>query len=334
MIGLAKTAAGQGHLELTERPDPTPASDQVLLDVLGAGVCGTDLHIEAGEYAAQVPVTLGHEVCGVVRAVGDRVDPAWIDARVVCETFFSTCGRCRMCLESRPNLCPTRRSIGTHVDGGFAARMVVPETNLHRVPAWLDDHSPVLTEPLACVCHAMLSPRTVEPGDAVLVVGPGPVGLLAAQVARAQGGKVQVCGLPRDSERLEIAGRLGLDAFDHVPTVDEIDVAVEASGTGAGLATCLERVRRGGRVVQLGIYGRPVTVPLDLVLTKEIRLSTGFASTPRAWDQACELIEQGAVQLRELVSDVVPLHEWPRVFDELRAGRGMKIVLDPQAPRR
>ena len=140
----------------------------------GAGVCGTDLHIEADEFPCAPPVTMGHEVCGVVARLGDGVDSSWAGARVVSETYFSTCGRCAWCRDGRINLCPERRSIGSFVDGAFAPRLIVPARNLHRIPDWLDEHAAVLAEPLACVCHCLLDPPVVSAGDRVLVTGPGP----------------------------------------------------------------------------------------------------------------------------------------------------------------
>ncbi len=116
-------------------------------------------------------------------------------ARVVTETYFSTCGECDHCRAGRINLCLQRRSIGTHVDGGFAPRLHVPLRNLHRIPDWLDGPAASLIEPLACVCHSLLDPVRIGGGEDVLVTGPGPIGLVAAQAARASGGRVHVRGV-------------------------------------------------------------------------------------------------------------------------------------------
>jgi L-iditol 2-dehydrogenase len=330
VIGLAKLAPGAGALELAERPERDPGPGEALLEVHGCGVCGTDLHIEAGEYASAPPLTLGHEVSGVVAAVGEAVDEAWLGARVVCETFFSTCGRCRWCRDGRVNLCPERRSIGTHVDGGFAPRLVVPARNLHRIPDWLGAHAAALAEPLACICHTLLDPAVVVPGDRVLVAGPGPMGALAAQVARALGGEVLVAGLPADAARLAAAAELGFATTDERPERDAFDVVVEASGSAGGVRACLDAVARGGCFAQVGIAGRDVTIRFDLVLTKELTVATGFASTPRAWRHAIAMIERRDVALDALVTEVAPLAAWERVFADLRASRGMKVVLDPR----
>lgn len=338
MIGLAKLAPGPGNVGLAERPERDPGPGEVLLEVRAAGICGTDLHIEADEYRSVPPVTMGHEVCAVVAAAGPGVDVAWLGERVVAETYFSTCGACEWCRDGRPNLCPERHSIGSFVDGAFAPRLVVPATSLHRAPDRLGDAEASLAEPLACVCHCLLDPPAVTPGDQVLVTGPGPIGLLAAQVARLLGGEVLVAGRSSDAARLAVAEALGFDtaavdapgAFDRYAPRLGADVVIECSGAGGGAATCLEQVRRGGRYVQVGVFGKPVTVPLDRVFQTELVLTSGFASTPRSWRRALALLERGAVELRPLVSEVVPLSAWERVFADLRAGRSIKVVFDPR----
>jgi L-iditol 2-dehydrogenase len=329
MIGVTKLAPGPGNVGLAEREEREPAAGEVLVEVRGAGVCGTDLHIEADEFQSAPPVTMGHEVCGVVVAAGDGVDPDWLGARVVSETYFSTCGVCEWCRDGRLNLCPERRSIGSFVDGAFAPRLVVPAGNLHRIPDWLDEHAAPLAEPLACVCHCLCDPPVVSAGDRVLVTGPGPIGLLAAQVARAHGGVVVVAGLPRDEIRLEAARGLGFDTA-HAAEPASADVVVECSGAAGGARACLETARRGGRYVQIGVFGKDVAVPLDNVFAKELVVTSGFASTPRSWRRAMALIESRAVTLEPLVSDVVPLGAWERVFGDLRAGKGIKVIFDPR----
>jgi L-iditol 2-dehydrogenase len=327
MLGVAKLAPGPGNVALADRPEPEPAPGHVVLEVRGAGICGTDLHIADGEYPTATPVTMGHEVAGIVAACGEGVEEAWLGARVVSETYFSTCGACDFCRSGRPNLCAERRSIGTHVDGGFARLLHVPVGNLHRIPDWLDDHAAVLTEPLACACHSLGD--AVTDGEQVLVVGPGPVGLLAAQVATASGGRVHVRGTPRDSARLAKADELGLESSAEGPA-SEADVVVDCSGAEAGIAFGLEHARRGGRYVQMGLAGKPVSIPFDLVCFKELRVTSGFASTPASWARAMELIEARQVALEPLVSEVLPLERWEDAFAATRAAAGIKFVLDPR----
>jgi L-iditol 2-dehydrogenase len=330
MHGLTKLAPGPGNVGIAERPEPAAAPGHVVLDVAAAGICGTDIHIYDGEYDSRPPVTMGHEVSGVVAELGDGVDGAWLGARVVTETYFSTCGRCAHCLAGRINLCRERRSIGSFVDGGFAPRLHVPARNLHRIPDWLDAHVAALTEPLACCCQSLLHPRRITEGDAVLVVGPGPIGLLAAQIAHAAGGEVHVRGTPRDAARLATAGALGFatSTTDH-GAVGDFDVVVECSGHEAGMAFALESARRGGRYVQIGLAGKPVSIPFDLVCFGELSVTSGNASTPESWRLALELIAERRVDLAPLFSEAVPLAEWEHAFAATRSGVGIKYVLVP-----
>jgi L-iditol 2-dehydrogenase len=303
----------------------------VVVDVVGAGICGTDLHIHDGEYPANVPVTMGHEVSGVVAEAGEGVDSNWLGARVVTETYYATCGRCDFCRSGRINLCPERKSIGTHVDGGFAPRVLLPARGLHRIPDWLDGSVAALAEPLACVCHSLLEPPRAGAGEEVLVVGPGPVGILAAQVARASGAAVHVRGAARDGRRLETARSLGCEtSFVGEPFESQADVVIECSGHAAGMAFGLESARRGGRYIQIGLAGKLVSLPFDEVCFRELTVTSGFASTPTSWQKAMELITERKVELEPLLSAVVPLAEWEQAFAATRAGEGIKFVLDPR----
>lgn len=321
---------GAGRFRVGPAEVPTAGRDEALLRVRRVGICGTDLHIWLGEYDSVPPVTMGHEVSGIVAELGAGVDAAWLGARAVTETYFSTCAECDWCRAGRPNLCPDRRSIGTHVDGGFAPRLLVPVTNLHRISEGLDAHAAAMAEPLACCCHSLRDPDRVGEGDRVLVVGPGPIGLLAAQVARASGGDVHVRGTPRDATRLTAAKALG---FATSTTDDaspgDFDVVVECSGHAAGMAFALESVARGGRYVQIGLAGKPVVLPFDLVCFKELSVTSGFASTPTSWTRALDALESRQVELEPLLSDAIPLDEWERAFAATRAGAGIKYVLVP-----
>jgi L-iditol 2-dehydrogenase len=332
-LGVAKLAPGAGNVALAERPLRAPGAGEVTLAVCAVGICGTDLHIEAGEYPSVPPVTLGHEVCGVVTEAGPGDGGGLVGRRVVIETYASTCERCRYCRAGRRNLCAERRSLGTHVDGGMAPSVVVPARNLHRVPDWLGDHAAALCEPLACVANCLLSPAVVSAGDRVLVIGPGAIGLLAAQVARAGGGDVEVVGTERDGARMALAARLGFATAVAGAADDErepVDVVVECSGSEGGVRAGLRALRRGGRYVQIGLRGADVTIPFDLVCFHELTITSGFASTPRSWATAMALVAERAAELPPLVSDVLPLERWDEAFARSRAGDGVKLVLDPR----
>jgi L-iditol 2-dehydrogenase len=164
----------------------------------------------------------------------------------------------------------------------------------------------------------------------VLVVGPGPIGLLAAQVAHAQGGVVHVRGTPRDAARLEVASFLGFETLTtDDPPVAGFDVVVECSGHEAGMTSAFEAARRGARYVQIGLAGKDVSIPFDLVCFKELTVTSGNASTPESWHRALELIDSSSVDLGPLLTEAVPLADWERAFAATRAGDGIKYVLVP-----
>ena len=165
------------------------------------------------------------------------------------------------------------------------------------------------------------------------MIGPGAIGLVAAQVARAAGGAVTVRGTRRDAPRLAVAAELGLatEVAEDGPGEPDADVVVECSGAGAGIAHGLAALRRRGTLVQMGLIGADATLPWDLICFHELRVRTGFASTPRSWARAMALLDQRAIALEPLVSGVAPLDEWEGVFAASRQGDGVKFVLDPRA---
>lgn len=330
MKALRKIAPGPGNMKLTEVAEPVAGAGEVVLEVRAAGICGTDLHIEAGEYPTETPVTVGHEVAGVVADVGDGVDADLLGRRAVTETYFSTCGRCRECRAGLPNLCRWRRSIGTHVDGGFAERLLVPAANLRLLAEHVTLAEAAMTEPLSCVCHSLgTAGAGVAPGRSAMVTGPGSIGLLAAQYLRAAGMQVELFGLESDRARLKAAEDLGIKISTDRPTEEHFDLAVECSGAAGGLASCLAGVRRAGHLVVIGLAGKPIEVDFDRIALKQLAVTSSLATVPWAWDQATELIASGAISLEPLITEIVPLTEWRRAFDAAAAAEGVKYLFDP-----
>ncbi|MET0772550.1 MAG: zinc-binding dehydrogenase, partial [Candidatus Limnocylindrales bacterium] len=219
--------------------------------------------------------------------------------------------------------------------------MIVPARLLHRLPEWLDDHAASLMEPLACCCNSLSDPAVIDTGDRVLVLGAGPIGILAAQVARAAGAHVTLGGTTADEERLGVARSLGLetlvvDAPEGAQTLEawgaarSVDVVVECAGVGAAVSTALRVVRPGGTHIQVGLLSGDVSIPFGLVVTKEIRVRAGFGQSPASWARAVRLVEARAVDLAPLVSIVLPLRDWQVAFDRMATRTGLKSVLDPR----
>lgn len=332
--GLIKRAPGAEQVGLGSVPRPVPGPGEVLVEVHATGICGTDLHIQDDEFPSLPPVVMGHEVTGVVVEAGPGAEPH-LGRRVALETYFSTCDRCDACRAGRRNLCPERRSIGSHVNGGFSTHVVVPARNLHDVHPDVSDHAGALYEPLACVAQCLCDPAVASPGDRALVVGPGAMGILAAQVLRSQGADVTVSGTARDQRRLDVAGALGLhtveaDALAGGTPDGGFDVVADCSGSAPGIDAGLRATRRGGRYVQIGLTGKPITLDIDLICLRELLVSSGFASTPRSWRRAERLVAEGHVRLDPLVTDAAPLSGWQAAFERTRRAEGLKLVIDPR----
>ncbi|ATG53036.1 Zn-dependent alcohol dehydrogenase [Brachybacterium vulturis] len=329
MPAVVKIGPGPDGVIVTEVAVPEVLPGLAAVRVTATGLCGTDVHVAHDEYGYEAPVVMGHEITGTVIEVGGEADADWLGRPVACETYFSTCETCRWCRAGRRNLCPQRRSLGSYEHGGFAEIVVLPVLNLHELPQWLDPLEGVLAEPLACVTQCLLDPPVVQAGDRVLVTGPGAMGQLAAQVAGALGAAVTVSGLDRDARRLEVAGRFGATTTTS-PLIDgSFDVVLECSGSEAAAEVALAAVARGGRYVQIGIFGRPVTVPIDQILFKELTVTSGFASTATSWRRALRMIEAKQVTLGPLVTGQVPLEDVHAALEAVERGDGLKTVVVP-----
>jgi L-iditol 2-dehydrogenase len=341
MKALMKTAPGPGNLEIRDIPEPTPGPGQVVIEVGKTGICGTDIHIHRGEYGCVPPMVLGHEVMGRIAEVGGGVAGLTVGQRVITETFFHTCGTCRACREGRINLCPDRRSIGTHVNGGFTRYLVVPAIKVHPLPDSIDDTSAALTEPLACCVHGVLELAGVTPADVVVLSGPGAIGLLCLQAAKAAGATLVAVGTAADEGRLDLAKKLGAD---HVLAVgrDDVerrvadltggmgaDMTIEAAGAGPSVNQCLRLVRKGGTFCQIGLFGAPISVDYDLIPMKELRVIGSFAQVPSSWHRALDLMAAGKVKTAPLVTSERPITEWQDAFDDFFTRRECKMLLTP-----
>lgn len=342
MKALMKTEPGFGHVAVCGISEPQPGPGQVKIRVKAAGICGTDLHIYHDEFKTKPPVVLGHEVAGEITAVGDGVSTVAPGQRVTTETYFSTCGTCRYCRNGQTNLCLNRKSIGSAVNGGFTTYLIVPEQNIHALPDNVSFEAGALTEPLACVVHGVLNTPTVAPGDVAVIAGPGAIGLLTLQVVKSAGAVAVVLGTHQDTHRLELARQLGADhmidveAEDPAPVVRDLtieglgaDVVYECSGAGLAARQLLELVRRRGRYVQVGLFGKPVAWDLDQLCFKEITATGSNASVPSAWLRALDLLRTDAVRTDSLITHEYPITAWQEAFAVFEARSGVKTIFRP-----
>lgn len=329
-------------VELRELPQPTVGAGQVMLEVRAAGICGSDIHLWQNDQAwtIKLPLVLGHEFCGVVADVGDGVTAFRAGDRVVCETAAQVCGLCMYCRTGNYNLCPDRLGFGALIDGAFTRYVAVRPQILHHIPANVPDEHAALTEPICVAYNALVDKSTVEPGDLVVIQGPGPIGIMALQVARLSGANpIIVLGTDVDTSRLEVARTLGADVTLNIQREDPLaliqslgdglgaDVVVDCTGHSKALQQSLALVRPNGRIVKIGWGPQPLDFNLDPLVAKAVTLQGSFSHTYPTWERVLALLSAGLINLTPVIGGVYPLGDWRAAFSDMAGGINVKSVL-------
>jgi 2-desacetyl-2-hydroxyethyl bacteriochlorophyllide A dehydrogenase len=321
---------GEERLELVERPDPIPGAGELLIAPTAVGICGTDVEIFDGSLAyfrmgiAKYPIVPGHEWTGEVVDVGKGVTGFSPGDRVVGEVAIG-CGVCERCLAGRQHLCARRTETGiVHMDGAMASRMVFPAAFAHHVE--LAPRAAALVEPTSVALHAVRRGRVL--GQRVLVVGAGPIGLLAAQCARAEGAASVFISDTR-ADRQTLAATLGFPAFEGVGDHDLIDVVILCAGGPGAIAAAFSSVRPGGTVVALGLSGKP-TIPFDFdgLVVRDVDL-IGVLGSVGFWPDAIELITGGRVQTEPLVTGSYGIERTRDALEQLVTPGTLKVLIEP-----
>ncbi|WP_295075603.1 zinc-dependent alcohol dehydrogenase family protein [Tabrizicola sp.] len=319
-----------GRIELAEVPDPVPGPGEVLVRVLAAGICGTDRHLLKGEFPCAPPVTLGHEFSGEVVAVGDGVALP-LGTRIACDPNIA-CGACDQCLRGRTNLCIRNVAIGIHRDGGFADLAAIPAHRAVPVPD-LDPQHAAFAEPLACTLHGVDLGAPV-PGERVIVLGGGVIGLLAVQLARNAGAEVTL--VTRHPTKRALALETGAthtaatEAEARALLPQGADLVLECAGVAETVEMAPRLTRSGGRVVILGVMpqGEKVRIePFDL-LFREIQLLHSFIN-PFTQTRAVAMLTSGKVSVGPLISRIIPLSEASRTIANPATPGEVKVLVVP-----
>ncbi|MBC2579599.1 zinc-binding dehydrogenase [Clostridium sp. DJ247] len=343
MKALVKKEKGYGNMQLVDMEDPTINEDQVKIKVEYSGICGSDIHSFKGEYNnIKPPVVLGHEFSGIVTEIGDNVKGIKVGDRVTSETTFHICGECDYCKTGDYNLCSSRKGLGTQVNGSFAEYVVARKESVHILPENVDLLSAALTEPLACCTHPVIEKTNIEIGEYVLIFGPGPIGLLLAQVAKAKGAYTVLAGISKDRERMELAKKLGVDRTIDIQeenieeTIKEltkgygVDKVFDCSGSIHATNSGLNLLRKKGTLVQVGIFAKSLNeLDEEKVIQKELIYVGSRSQKPTSWDLALHLLNTGKVNAKDLVSKVYSLEQWEEAFNKVMSGEEIKVVLKP-----
>jgi L-iditol 2-dehydrogenase len=332
-------------LQVREVPEPEIGSEDVLIEVKACGICGSDVHGYDGSSGRRIPpLIMGHEAAGIIARTGPSVHQFKVGDRV---TFDSTvsCGKCRFCLSGDFNLCDNRQVLGVSCgdyrrNGAFAEYVAVPQHIVYSLPDSLAYEKAALIEAVSIAVHAAKISH-IQSGSSAVVVGVGMIGLLAVQAFRVFGCST-VLAVDLEESKLAMAREMGANQTYLATDPDLLtklkaatggqgpDIAAEVVGAQKPILTAINSVRRGGTVTLIGNLAPTVEIPLQLVVTRQLRLQGSCASAGE-YRECIALIESGAIHVEPLISAQAPLSEGADWFDRLYAREPglMKVILRP-----
>jgi alcohol dehydrogenase/L-iditol 2-dehydrogenase len=331
-------APEKGSVEIREIDKPEINEDDVLLEVSNVGVCGSDLHQWTADHSWPVnyPVVLGHEFAGHIVETGKNVTKWKEGDRVVSETAAIIDINNPMSKTGLYNLDPTRKGFGYGVNGAMTRFVKVPARCLHAVPDQIPFEQACLTEPCCVAYSAVITNTRITPGDRVIVLGPGTIGILCAAMARLCGAEVAVVGLEADRHRLAIAEQYGCesiigDATKWAKQRDGLgaDCVIDAAGASITLKIALQLVRPNGKITKVGWGPQPLGFSLDPLVQKNITLQGSFSHNWPMWERVIALLSSGQLNVKPIIGGVWPITEWNTAFEKMHKGEVVKSVLTP-----
>lgn len=328
-------------LVIEDVPTPEPGPGELRVRVAACGLCHTDLHyLDHGTPTFKTPpMILGHEIAGTVDTAGDDVEAFHAGDHVLIPAVLS-CGHCSRCREGRENICENGIMLGNNIDGGFAEYIVVPAKDVVALPESVPlVEGAIIADAITTPYHAVVNRGRVRPGDHVLVLGCGGVGLNVVQIAAALGGRVVAVDVR--AEKLELAKRFGAEAVIDASSTERLDrevrrltgggadIAFEAIGRAVTQEQGLASLRTGGRLVLVGYSSETLPLNAGRVMFRELEVIGSLGCPPGDYPRAIELVRQEKIRLREVVTHRFPLERIEEGFDVLRAGDAVRAVVTP-----
>jgi L-iditol 2-dehydrogenase len=344
MKAVVKYADKAGATEIRDVPIPEIGKTDVLVEVAYVGVCGTDphLHRNASAFKFERPFILGHEFAGTIAKVGEEVTGYSIGDRVTSETHAEFCGKCVMCRQNNYHFCRERKGYGFHVDGAFTKFVRVPERILHRVPANVSLREASITEPFCVAYKALVSNSKIIPGDTVVVIGPGPIGILCVKVAQLCGAsEIIVVGTEGDDKRLELSKEFGATMIINSNKDDPLkrilslgdgygaNLVVDTAGIAETLKLSMYAVRPAGQITKIGWGTKPIDFSLDPIIAKSVTLKGHFSHTWDVWEHCLTLMSKKMIDLNKIITHEFSLDQWEKAFEMVETKEAMKVVLKP-----
>lgn len=337
-IAVVNYAPEKGSVEIREIEKPSIGAEDVLLEVVNVGVCGSDLHqwTSSHSWAVNYPVVLGHEFGGHIVELGSRV-MGWKEGdRVVSETAAVIDTNNPLSRQGLYNLDPTRKGFGYGVNGAMTRFVRVPARCLHKVPENLPFEQACLTEPCSVAYNAVVVNSRIKPGDRVIVLGPGTIGILCAAMAKLCGADVAIVGLEADRGRLQIANKYGCegiigDASEWANQRDGlgVDCIIDAAGVSATLQLALKLIRPNGHITKVGWGPKPLNFSLDALVQKNVTLQGSFSHNWPIWEKVLALLASGKLDVTPIIGGVWKMEDWQEAFEQMHSGKVVKSVLKP-----
>ncbi|MEJ7768011.1 MAG: zinc-binding dehydrogenase [Chitinophagaceae bacterium] len=331
-------APARGSVEIREILKPVIGEEDVLLEIENVGVCGSDLHqwMADQSWPVNYPVVLGHEFGGRIVETGNRVHGWQEGDRVVSETAAVIDTSNPMSRRGLYNLDPTRKGFGYGVDGAMTKFVRVPARCLHQIPDELAFEQACLTEPCCVAFNAVVENARLKPGDRVIVLGPGTIGILCAAVARLCGAEVAIVGLENDRHRLEIARSYGCepivgDATAWAKHRDGLgaDCIIDAAGSSATLKVAMDLVRPNGHISKVGWGPQPLGFSIDPLVQKNVTLQGSFSHNWPIWERVIAMLASGQLDVKPIIGGVWPVTAWQEAFEKMHSGEVVKSILKP-----
>ncbi|MCK5155140.1 MAG: alcohol dehydrogenase catalytic domain-containing protein [Spirochaetales bacterium] len=343
MQALVKYEKGIGRMELRDVPIPEIEDNEVLVQIKTCGICGTDLKIYDDLFINDPPVIVGHEFAGLIVRTGRKVTGWEIGTRVVAEQHFHSCGMCEYCLTGHRQFCSHKRSPGYLSDGAFTGYIAVEASLLHQIPNEVDFKQAALVEPMAVAAYGILGKAGVKPGDIVVILGAGPIALLALQLVKSAGAAVVfITGIDVDErKRFKAAAELGADYTVNAQKNDAVgmvvdrtkgrgaDLVIDLTGSPPAIMDGLRMLRKNGRFCALGLPCNPVTIPWADTVLRAVTVYYSYSSDYTSWETCLAMIRCGEVKLEKFTDQIFPLSSWEQAFSTARSGNALKVIIQP-----
>lgn len=335
MKALYRVGHKLGQVEIRELNRPKLTNDKVLVEVKAAGICGSDVKQYKGLRNFTAPTVMGHEFSGQIIDIGRDVEGWHAGDRIISECFPNVCGRCYYCLTGEYVHCPNKKVVGA-----FTKYVALPPSIIHKIPDTLSYDEAALVQPCADAFSAVTRNSHVLPGDTVVVLGPGPIGLLINQVARVNGaGSVIQTG--HRGVRLSIAEKIGADvtiAVEEEDTVNRVleltdgggaDIVYEASGASSSALHAFDLVRMQGQITFMTAPSEPVPLLFGKIVSKELTVKGSLVSKWIDYERCVKLISQGRIEVKPIITHKYPITDWKKAFDAILNKKAGKVLLHP-----